>query len=121
MTKKLKVGIIGQGRSGKNIHARTMTHLEWKYYKDAEAPKQELISDPLPNQAYCNEKLDMHEEKWDAPEEAVKCLFDYMAVRFYANLHDVLVAGAPLAIPVEQVRQQIAVIQEAHRQNGSYA
>jgi hypothetical protein len=44
-----------------------------------------------------------------------------MAVRFYANLHDVLVAGAPLAIPVEQVRQQIAVIQEAHRQNGSYA
>ncbi len=101
--------------------AGTMTHLEWKYYKDSEAPKQELISGPMPNRAYCYEKLDMHEEKWDAPEEAVKNLFDYMATRFYNNLYDVLVSGAPLAVPVEQVRQQIAVIQEAHRQNGSYA
>lgn len=100
--------------------AGTMSHVEWKYYKDSEAPAQQLISEPLPNRAYCSEKLVLHEEKWETPEEAANGLFDYMATRFYRNLHDALVSGAPLEVPLEQVRQQIAVIQEAHRQNGSY-
>ena len=100
--------------------AGTMNHLDWKYYKDDEAPPQVLISGPMPELAYCSEPLVMHEAKWDAPEEAVKNLFDYMATRFYNNLHDALISGTPLAVPLEEVRQQIAVIQEAHKQNGSF-
>jgi hypothetical protein len=40
-----------------------------------------------------------------------------MAQAFYGNLYDALTAGAPLAVPPSQVRQQIAVIEECHRQN----
>ncbi len=98
----------------------TMNHIEWKYYKDSEAPEQKLISDPMPNQEYCSENLPMHEEKWDAPDEAINSLFDYMATRYYNNLYDHLVSDTPLEVTPQQVRQQIAVIEEAHRQNGSY-
>ncbi len=101
--------------------AGTMNHLEWKYYKESEAPQQHLITGPMPNQSYCSEPLVFHEEKWDAPEEAAKNLFDFMSVRFYRDLHTSLVTGAPLVISHEEVRQQIAVIEEAHRQNGTYA
>ena len=66
------------------------------------------------------EKLVLHEKKWDAPEEAVKNLFDYMATRYYRNLYDVIVSGATPEVTLAQVRQQIAVMEEAHRQNGSY-
>jgi len=97
-----------------------MTHLEWKYYKDSEAPVQKLIIDPLPNCGYCSEQLVLHEEKWDTPADAAISLFDYMAVRFYGNLYDALVSGTPLVVTLDQVRQQVAVIEEAHRQNGSY-
>ncbi len=100
--------------------AGTMNHIEWKYYKDSEAPAQKLIVEPLPNCSFCSESLVMHEEKWDAPEEAVNNFMGYMATRFYGNLYDALVSGAPLVVTPEQVRQQIAVIEEAHRQNGSY-
>lgn len=100
--------------------AGTMSHLEWKYFKDTEAPRQKLVRGPMPNLAYCSEQLPLHEETWDTPEEAAKNMFDYMATRFYRNLHATLVSGSPLEVPLEHVRQQIAVIEEAHRQNGSY-
>ena len=37
--------------------------------------------------------------------------------RIYKNIHDVLNNGAELLIKPEQVRKQIAIIEEAHRQN----
>ena len=40
-----------------------------------------------------------------------------MAARFYNNLYDALTTGAALAIPPEQGLQQIAVIEECHKQN----
>ena len=97
-----------------------MTHLDWKYFKDEEAPPQKLIETPLPNLAYCGEPLVWHEEKWEAPPEVKADLFDFMAKQFYANLHAHLTQGADLEVPLAHVRQQIAVIEEAHRQNGTY-
>ncbi|OPZ25800.1 MAG: putative oxidoreductase YdgJ [Lentisphaerae bacterium ADurb.BinA184] len=99
--------------------AGTMTHIEWKYFREEEAPPQRLLETPLPNLAYCGEALPWHEEKWDVPPES-KDLFGTMARLFYTNLHAHLAADAPLEVPLEQVRQQIAVIEEAHRQNRSY-
>ena len=94
----------------------SMTHLDWKYYIPAEAPAIKLEKDPLPGPSYCSDKLVFHEDHWDVPPED-KDLFNSMAARFYANLYDALTTGAALAIPPEQVLQQIAIIEECHKQN----
>ncbi|OGV58400.1 MAG: oxidoreductase [Lentisphaerae bacterium GWF2_52_8] len=101
--------------------AGTQTHIEWKYFKDSEAPQQKLISDPMPNRAYCSEQLAWHEEKWDASKDFADNSFSYMTTRLYGNVYDVLCSGAELEVKLEHVRQQIAIVEEAHRQNGSYA
>ncbi|MDD3925323.1 MAG: Gfo/Idh/MocA family oxidoreductase [bacterium] len=93
-----------------------MTHIDWKYFIPEEAPHQELAREPLPGPGYCGEQLPWHEESWDVPEEDAS-LFNAMAGRFYNNLYDALVNGAPLVVTPQQVRQQIAVIEECHRQN----
>ncbi len=94
----------------------TMTELKWRWFKPEEAPVQTLIREPLPGPSYCGEKLTWHEESWKVPE-AQGNLFDSMAGRFYSDLFDSMTQGKPLVIPPEQVRQQIAVIEECHRQN----
>ena len=91
-------------------------HIEWKYYKPEEAPEQQLIREPLEGRKYCGEQLTWHEESWDIAEEQ-KDWFGWMARQFYGNLYDALTKGAPLAVPPEQVRRQIEVIEECHRQN----
>ncbi|HBC89514.1 MAG TPA: gfo/Idh/MocA family oxidoreductase [Lentisphaeria bacterium] len=93
-----------------------MKHLDWKYFKPEEAPEQELITGPMPNLAYCKEELKWYTEKWDASAEEAN-LFDNMATRFYNRLYDTIVNGAPLAVTQQEVRRQIAVIEECHRQN----
>jgi len=91
-------------------------HIDWKYFKPEEAPEQHLTREPLPGRAYCTDKLKWYERSWDVPESQAD-LFGYMAKRFYANLYDALTKGAPLEITPAQVRRQIAVIEECHRQN----
>ncbi len=97
-----------------------MTHIDWKYYRPEEAPPQKLIKTPLmkPNgdPAYPVEQLKWYEEKWDVPEEQ-KDLFATISRSFYGMLHRALVDGVPLEVTPQQVRQQIAVIEECHRQN----
>lgn len=94
----------------------TADHIEWKWYKPEEAPEQHLIREPLEARKYCREELTWHTDSWDLPEEQ-KNWFGWMAQQFYTNLHAALTEGAPLAIPPEQVRRQIEVIEECHRQN----
>jgi predicted dehydrogenase len=95
--------------------AGNMTHLDWKYFKPSEAPRQKLQQKPLAKRLYCSEELKWHTGSWDATGEE-KDLFDYMGVRFYENLYDVMTRGTRLAVTPEEVRQQIAVIEECHRQ-----
>jgi predicted dehydrogenase len=92
------------------------THSDWKYFKPEEAPAQKLTREPLPNLGYCSEKLQWYEEKWDVPTEESD-LFSTINSRYYNHIYDVLVNGAKLQVTPEQVRRQIAVIEEAHRQN----
>lgn len=94
----------------------TMQHIDWKWYVPEEAPPQKLTREPLPDCQYCRETLPMHEDSWDVASEDSN-LFDSMAGKFYRNLYDALLNGAPLEVPVAHVRQQIAVIEECHRQN----
>ena len=96
--------------------AGTMNHLDWKYYIPSEAPALTLKKEPLPGPSYCKDSLVFHDGSWDVPESD-QDLFSSMSGRFYSNLYDVLTTGAPLAVTPEQVCQQIAVMEECHRQN----
>lgn len=90
--------------------------LKWKYYKPREAPKQKLIREPLPGQQYCSEKLVLHEKEWTVPQGKAN-LFGTMSEQYYGDLYKTLTEGVELVIKPEQVRQQIAVIEKAHKQN----
>ncbi len=90
---------------------------KWKYFKPEEAPEIKLEREPLPGPSYCKNELKFYEEEWKPEEDANKNLFNVISHAFYSNLYDVIVNDAPLAITPEQVEQQIAVIEECHRQN----
>ena len=92
------------------------TEMKWKYFRPAKAPKRTLIREPLPGRQYCSEPLPWVEKTWAVPKRQAS-MFAYMSKQFYDHLYKTLAAGAPLVIPPEQVRQQIAVIEECHRQN----
>lgn len=93
--------------------------LEWQYYDAATAPALQLTTTPLNKPdgtpAYCSDALEWRREEWTAPEGTG--LFETMSAAFYAMLHRTLTEGAPLEITPQQVRQQVAVIEEARRQN----
>lgn len=90
--------------------------LEWKYYDPGKVPEQKLIREPLPGPSYCREQLPLIQKSW-TPSKAQKNTFGYMSKLYYDHLFDVLRHGAEPAITPEQVRVQIAVIEECHRQN----
>lgn len=98
----------------------TMKHIDWKYFNPEEAPEQNLIKTPLMNDdgtpKYCSEQLKWYENSWDVQEEQ-KDLFDTIATAFYKMLYRTIREGEALEITPQQVRRQIKVIEECHRQN----
>ncbi len=89
--------------------------LNWKWYDPAEAPMQKLIREPLEGRAYCSENLPMYEASWTSSGEGLD--FHSRVEKFYLNLFDAITKGAPLEVPLYQVKRQIAVIEECHKQN----
>jgi len=110
----------------------TRSSLEWRTFKRSEAPRQKLITAPLckpdGTPAYPHEELQWHLGAWPvapaakdtgaaySPAAAPKQAASATAV-FYTMLYKTLTRGAPLEITPEQVRRQIAVIEECRRQN----
>lgn len=96
----------------------SMTEIEWKYYKSEEAPEQRLIKEPISHAdgtpAYCGEKLVLHENKWTTGDSGA---FSNAVDCYYTMIYDNLTEGKSMEISPYQVRQQIAVIEECHRQN----
>ncbi len=90
--------------------------LTWRYYDPQKAPKQTLIRRPLPGPSYCREELKMTEQSW-TPNKAEQNAFAYMSNAYYDSVFAVLRGGAEPEITPQQVRVQIAVIEECHRQN----
>jgi scyllo-inositol 2-dehydrogenase (NADP+) len=93
--------------------------LEWQYFDPAAAPALQLITTPIQKPdgtpAYCSDALEWRREEWSAPAGSGQ--FETMSAAFYSMLHRTLTEGAPLEITPQQVRQQIAVIEAAQRQN----
>jgi predicted dehydrogenase len=90
--------------------------LRWKWYDRAKAPKQKLMSGWSRDREYCREELPWQEETW-APPRTEQTGFQLLSQRFYNNVHDVITRGAELVVTHDQVRRQIAVLEECHRQN----
>ena len=95
-----------------------MKELKWRWFVPSESPEQKLIREPLHdkdwNPLYCRESINWHEDSWKGDDSAV---FTDAVGRIYDTVYDNLVNGKPLVVTAEQVRQQIAVMEEAHRQN----
>lgn len=100
----------------------SMSHIDWKYFKTEEAPEQHNVVGayyvtPEKFPAYCGEKLKWYEESWDGDPQAPFIA----AVRIYYDMiYRLLDEGIPHEVRPEQVRQQIAVTREAHRQNPDF-
>jgi len=94
--------------------------MEWKYFKAEEAPAQKAIREPISQPdgtpAYCREQLTWHTGSWAVPKDQGD-LFAVISGRFYNMLYNRITSGTPLEITPEQVRRQIAVIEECHKQN----
>ena len=91
--------------------------LKWKSFDPKKAPKQKMWKPWSDRRRYCGEELPWVEETWTPPEEFMKDPFQSLTRAFYNNIHDVLLKGAKPIVTVEQVRRQIAVMQECWRQN----
>jgi len=94
--------------------------LNWRYFNPEKAPQQVLIRTPMKHPdgspAYPAEVLPWVEEQWELPEDQ-KDTLSYVCRTFYGKLYGAIVNGDPLDITPQQVKQQIAVIEECHRQN----
>ena len=90
--------------------------VKWKYFDPAAAPKQALMEGWSDHRQYCKEELPWKEETWTTPKEELP-LFEVLSREFYNTLYNTLTTGAPLVVTPQQVRRQIAAIEECHRQN----
>ena len=100
------------------------TRIDYKYYKPEESTKKHLILEPLQKAdgtpSYCTETppLKWYEESWLMSETSINNMniFESLTIDLYNMLYGVLKEGKELTITPKQVRQQIAVMEEAHRQ-----
>ncbi|MBT4138002.1 MAG: Gfo/Idh/MocA family oxidoreductase [Candidatus Latescibacteria bacterium] len=96
--------------------------LKWKYFDPDTAPKHDMWLWSI-DRKYPREELKYTEESWTLGEPtsaSVGYTLESMPSgpeRFYNNVYDVLANGAERLIKPEQTRKQIAVMEEAHRQN----
>lgn len=105
------------------------SRLDYKYYVRETAPPQKLTREPIEKPdgtpAYCTEKLEWVEKTWTPGDNNADSDSSYVpgappedpTVDFYKMLYNHIVNNAALEVTPQQVRQQIAVMEECHRQN----
>lgn len=98
----------------------SMFHIDWKYFIREEAPEHQYTDSPIIGDdglpMMCSEKLKWYEKSWDLSVDN-KEMNAAMRRDYYRMLYRTLAEGATLEITPEQVRLQIAVIEECHRQD----
>ena len=110
-------GTLGTMRSG-------AAEVRWRWYDPEQAPRPGFWENWSVDRKYPDEQLPWSEDVWRLEEESLDQAVGYTlrslpsgAKRFYLNVHDVLHARAEPLITTTEVRRQIAVIEECHRQN----
>ncbi len=98
----------------------TMTEMEWRYYDSKQASRLKLrrkpLSKPDGTPSYCTDSLKWRKRSWKLPKAKAN-MFEVMSSAYYRMLHRALTRDAQLEVTVDQVRRQIAVIEECQRQN----
>ena len=64
---------------------------------------------------YCGEELYFYNEKWVAPAFAQS--FDAWGIEYYKQIYEALRNGVMPEVNLAQIRRQVKVIEECHRQN----
>jgi predicted dehydrogenase len=98
--------------------------LRWKYYDPKKAPKQKLWGLWSVDRRYPPETLPWVEKTWKIDAETAKSAVGYTLRSFssgpqaiYNNMYNVIHGKEKPFITLPQVRRQIAIMEEAHRQN----
>ncbi len=92
--------------------------LRWKYFDPAAAPRPAFWKPWSLDRQFCSETLPWQEETWNFADPSCNTDgFIRMSRALYSNLHDVLTVNAEREIKLEEVRRQVYVLEEAHRQN----
>jgi len=89
--------------------------VRWRYFKPSKAPKHKLMPGWSQQRRYCREKLPWVEKTWTP--RTIADSFQYNSKAFYNNIHDVMTAKGKLVVTPAQVRKQVGVLEECHRQN----
>lgn len=90
--------------------------LKWKYFDPKKAPRHKFRGTWSDKRGYCREDLPWIEETWTPTADPIGA-FQVLSRGFYNSVYDVLVKGAEPIVTQAQVRRQLAVIEEARRQN----
>ncbi|MBO4216575.1 MAG: Gfo/Idh/MocA family oxidoreductase [Clostridia bacterium] len=95
----------------------SMGKIEYKYIEPESEFVHKLVLSPYTNAegrpAYCSEKLNVFE----FGEDVVGTSFDVAVEKYYQNVYSHIVDGKPLVVKPSRVRQQIAIMEEIHKQN----
>lgn len=99
--------------------------LKWRFYRPEDAPGVSMWPGWSIDRQYCREELPWVEESWTMarPEDSdlagrtMEFIISYGVQRFYSAAFETIRCGARAAVTVPQVRQQLAIIEEGHRQN----
>jgi len=98
--------------------------LRWKYYDPKKAPKQKFWAKWSVDRKYPNETLPWVEKNWKIDPEKTKNHVGYTLhsffsgpQRFYNNVYNVIHGKEKPLVTLSQVRRQIEILEEAHRQN----
>ena len=98
--------------------------LRWKYYDPKKAPRQNFWTKWSVNRRYPEETLLWAEKSWQLDPEKAKNAVGYTLrsfpsgpERFYNNVYNARHGKEKLLVTLPQVRRQIAILEEAHRQN----
>ena len=93
--------------------------VKWRYCKPEELKPQQLIKTPLLGEGklpiYCSEQVNYYEEVCTLPNSSLP--MDSWGNKYYKQLYAALTEGTPMDVTLEQVRRQIMIIEECHKQN----
>ena len=90
--------------------------LRWKYFDPKKTSAPKMWKNWSDKRAFCGEKLPWVEKTW-TPAKHEKDSFNHNSRAFYDNVHDVIVKRGRQIIRHDEVRRQLAAIEECHRQN----
>jgi scyllo-inositol 2-dehydrogenase (NADP+) len=88
--------------------------LKWRFFDPAKAPKLKAMTGWSDARKYCGEALPWVEENWKLE---IPDVFQTISKGFYDNVYDALLNKGKLQITLDQVRRQVCVLEECHRQN----